>query len=273
MSETYPNTAPPENFTPIAPGHFCWWEHGTTDQAGARAFYSTLLGWTTTDMPLDTGDLYIMAHKDGKDLAGLYPLNDEQVAQGIPPHWMPHIAVADADATAAAVKAHGGTVVFEPFDVMEAGRLAFFQDPTGAMISVWQGKEHMGAQIAGEPGSVCWNELATRDAAAARAFYAGVFGWEAEVLDMDGMPYTMFSLGDQQVGGMMEMDETWGEAPPAWSIYFAVDDADAATQQAQDLGGSVVVPLTDIPGTGRFSVLTDPAGGVFSVIKLDPPQA
>jgi predicted enzyme related to lactoylglutathione lyase len=155
-------------------------------------------------------------------------------------------------------------------DVGDIGRMAVFADPTGAAIGIWQPKSFKGAELANEPGTFAWNELNTRDVSAAKAFYTQVFGWEANDLDMGGMSYTEWKVGEKSVAGMMTMpDMVPAEVPAHWLVYFGVDDADASVSKATELGATTVVPPTDIP-PGRFAVLSDPDGATFAVIKMSP---
>src|SRR5438105_9117762 len=94
-----------------------------------------------------------------------------------PRSWTTYFATTDAGAAANAVKDAGGQVVMEPFDVMDAGRMAGFMDPSGAFVCVWQPGQHKGAELANEPGSFTWNELHTRDLTGAKEFYPKAFGF------------------------------------------------------------------------------------------------
>lgn len=249
-------------------GNFCWFELGTSDQGAAKKFYTNLFGLQFNDSPLppEMGGVYTMLLNGGKEVGAIYQLGPQQA--GVPPHWMPYVAVDSADDTAAKVAGLGGELLFPPFDVMDFGRMAAFKDPTGATLSIWEPKAHSGADLVGAPGSVCWSELATTDVAKASAFYSGLFGWSWKESSA-GMHYTEFSNGGQMIGGMMPMDgPQWQGIPPHWTIYFAVDDCDAMAEKAQRLGGKLHVPPTDIPNAGRFAVIQDPQGAVFSIIKL-----
>jgi hypothetical protein len=247
------------------PGTFCWVELGTTDQPAAKKFYSDLFGWSVNDLPIGPDSFYTMLQLRGKDVAALCQLNPEQLAQGIPPHWLLYIAVESADEAAKAVIAAGGKTMMEPFDVFDAGRMTVAQDPAGATFGIWQARKHIGSQINNETNTFCWGELATRDTAAATAFYGQVFGWKAKTGDPT---YTEFHLGDQPFGGMLTMTPEMGDAPPHWAPYFAVNDCDATAEKAKSLGASMCVPPQDIPNVGRFAVIADPQGAVFSIIKL-----
>jgi hypothetical protein len=240
-------------------------ELSTTNASDAKQFYSGLFGWEAKDEP--AGPMtYTTLRRDGKDVAGLYQLGPDQA--GMPPNWGSYVSVASADETARKVSSLGGKVAMEPFDVMEHGRMAVFQDPLGAFVSVWQPNKHHGFDGYGTPGFVCWNELMTTDTKKARDFYTRLFDWKAEEQDFGAMRYTMFKLDDKPVGGMLKITDDMGPVPPNWMVYFAVEDCDASVNEAKRLGGRITVPPSDIPKVGRFSVLTDPQGAAFAVIRL-----
>jgi len=251
------------------PGSFCWAELATTDAKGAKEFYTSLMGWSGHDDPLPSGGVYTMLIQDDGNVGALYQQMPEMVAAGIPSHWMPYVTVDDAAVTAARAKQLGGTVIKDAFDVFDIGRMAVLKDPTGAALSVWQPKQHTGTDFTdGRPGTVCWNELATNDKDKAGPFYAELFGWQLAPFEESPMSYTMFKNGEAHAGGMVEMTEEWGGIPPHWMVYFAVADCDGSAERAKELGGEVKVPPTDIPPVGRFAVIQDPQGAVFSIIKL-----
>lgn len=250
------------------PGTFCWVELGTTNQNGAKTFYGELFGWGIHEIPIGPAGVYTMFQIGGKDVGATYQLMPDQVSQGIPPNWMSYVAVESADETAKAIAAAGGQVVMEPMDVFDSGRMAVVQDSTGAAFAIWQARNHTGVRIKDENNVMCWQELATNDVDAAKAFYAKVFGWNSVTKDGGPMPYTEIDLNGQQFGGMLKMTAEWGNIPPHWMVYFAVADCDASAQKAESLGGKVCVPPTDIPNVGRFAVIQDPQGAAFSIIKL-----
>jgi predicted enzyme related to lactoylglutathione lyase len=214
--------------------------------------------------------VYSMLQLRGKDVGGMYSLPADMRAQGVPPHWLVYVSSESADETAAKAKAAGGTVVNGPFDVAEHGRMAVIQDPQGAAFGVWQSKRHDGVRLFGEPDAPCWAELATTDDEAARAFYSTTIGWKPDVKSDGPMPYTEWIGSDGAVaGGMLKMSGAqWKGIPPHWMTYFAVADCDASAARAARGGGTVKVPPNDIPQVGRFSVIADPAGAVFSIITL-----
>lgn len=256
--------------TKYDPGTPSWVDLGTPDPADAARFYSGLFGWTIDEGPPEAGG-YRMCMLDGKPVAGLGP----QMNPDLPPWWTTYVSVGDADETAAAIKADDGSVLVEPMDVLDVGRMAVAQDPTGAMFSIWQPRKHIGAGIVNDANSFCWNELATRDPQRAVAFYDAVFGWTANLVTTAGPPnYTEFHLNGRAVAGMMpiEGDSLPADVPNHWMVYFAVDDCDAAIDRVKELGGTVLMEPMDVP-PGRFAVVRDPQGAEFSVIALRPTAA
>jgi uncharacterized protein len=251
------------------PGTFCWVELGTSDSAAAKNFYTQLFDWDHEDKSMGPEGTYTILRLNGKDVGGLYELMPDMKAQGIPPHWLSYVSVENADETAEKAKAEGATVLNGPFDVSTLGRMAVVQDPTGAVFALWQPKEHGGAGIYNAPNSLCWNELGTNDTQKAGQFYSNLLGWTRQ--DFSGSPieYTMFQNGDRSAGGMYRITPEMGPIPPHWLAYFAVDDCDAKVQKATELGANVMKPADDIPGIGRFAILTDPQGAAFAIIKLD----
>lgn len=253
-----------------APG---WLDLTSTDAAASRDFYAALFGWTAAVIPDPAAGGYAMFALDGKEVGGVGPAQSPQQ----PTAWTVYILVADADETVARSRAAGATVIMEPMDVMGQGRMAIIADPSGAVVGLWQPMGHAGWEVAGVPGSVCWVELTARNFAAARRFYADVFGWEAEVFpspsDQPGLPeYFTFKLGDGQAfgGGLETPAEVPAEVPSYWSPYFAVTDCDATSAAAQGLRATVLMGPTEAPIVGRWSILRDPQGAVFAV--LQPPE-
>jgi len=254
--------------TSYAPGTPCWVDLGTPDIDAAAAFYGGLFGWSIEEgeNAEQTGG-YRQATLRGKPVAGLMPL----MQQGQPPAWTTYISVEDADATADKVREAGGNVLAEPMDVLDLGRMAVFMDTTGAVFGIWQPGEFVGAEVVNEANAVVWNELNTRDPEAAKVFYGAVFGWGFEEREFQTGRYTSLKLGEDTVGGMLDMrGRVPEEAPVHWLAYFAVDDADATVGKATEGGGDVPFGPEDMPEVGRIAVLKDPFGAVFALIKPDP---
>lgn len=253
-----------------APGTPCWVDLSSPDLNASIEFYGGLFGWDVPEAENaeQTGG-YRQAMLRGKPVAGIMPLMQE----GQPVAWSTYVSVADADVVAGKVGDAGGTVLAEPMDVMELGRMAVFTDPAGAVFGVWQPRTFVGAEVVNEPGALAWNELNTRDLPAAREFYGAIFGWTFETREMGvAESYTTIALGGSPVGGILHMTERGvpPEVPAHWQLYFAVDDTDATVEQAKQAGGGVTVEPIDIP-VGRFAILADPHGASFAVIALNEP--
>lgn len=248
-------------------GAFSWLDLNTTNVRGAKEFYNGLFGWTFEDMPTGTGPDYTMFHLDGLNVAAANPMVAEQQQQGVPPYWTAYVTVNDLEATAARVAELGGQLVMPPFDVLEAGRMAMLIDPTGAMLALWEPRNHIGVQLRDLPGALTWNELMTADPRTARDFYAELLGWEFDTMEMDFGPYYVVKTGERSYGGIMAIPPEMSGMPPNWGVYFLVDDVEATAVQARALGGTVVSPNSFVPGVGHMAVLQDPQGASFSVIK------
>ena len=242
-----------------------WIDLSSKDPAGSKDFYSKLFGWSIDEPRADAGG-YMLAKQGGKDVAGVGPTQDPNQ----PTAWAIYIGTRDADATAKKVEAAGGKVIAPAFDVFDQGRMAVFQDPSGAFISVWQPNKMHGAEVMGKDGSYGWAELNSRGFDKASSFYTKVFGWTTKVSPMgEGQPnYTEFQLDGQSVAGGMEMNPMVPkEVPSYWMVYFTVADVDKAHKKAVDLGGQEMLPPQDFPG-GRFSILSDPQGAAFGLLKM-----
>jgi predicted enzyme related to lactoylglutathione lyase len=250
------------------PGTPSWVDLSTPDPEGARRFYGELFGWDHTEPgPVEETGGYAMFTSGGKLVAGVGPVMQE----GSPAYWSTYFATDDADALTERVTSNGGTVIVAPMDVMEAGRMAIYSHPDAGMFGTWQAGEHKGAQLVNEPVSLAWNALMTRNQDSANTFLHAVFGLRAQTQDFGAGPYTILMLGDWGVGGVSDMPPgVPDEAPAFWAVSFAVEDADATVARAQELGGSVAMPLTDMAGVGRIASLIDPHGAVFGIVALAP---
>ena len=271
------------------PGVPCWVDTSQPDPAAAVAFYGGLFGWDFENvMPEGSGGEYFIGRIRGGDVAAV-----GSIPEGAPPMamWNSYIWVDSADETAAKVKSAGGSVVTEPFDVMDAGRMAVLSDPEGAVFCAWEAKNNKGAQVVNEHGSLNFNGLATRDPEAAKAFYGAVFGWT--VLDLPaGFMWTLPGYGDHLEENSPGLREQMGQmgAPDGfidvvaalnpiaagdsdtlahWSVTFAVDDADAAAAKARERGAEIVAEPFDAPWT-RMAVIKDPQGALFIASQFVP---
>jgi predicted enzyme related to lactoylglutathione lyase len=264
------------------PGVPCWVDTNQPEPTAAREFYTGLFGWEFESMmPEGSEGEYHIARIRGGDVGAVASMPD-----GGPPMavWNTYVAVTSADDAVEKVRAADGQVLAEPFDVMDAGRMAVVADTEGAAFSVWEAKESIGAQVVNEHGALVFNGLATRDRDAAAAFYGAVFGWR--ILDLPaGMMWALPGYGDhleQGMPGLREQMEQMGapdgfidvvaavnpiaesdrDTPAHWTVTFATDDIDATAAKAKELGGDVLDGPADAPWT-RTATLRDPNGATF----------
>ena len=257
-------------FTSHKPGTFSWPELATTNQQAGVAFYRALFGWELNEQPMGPGETYSMFQLRGKPVGAAYTMRPEERKVGVPPHWNSYVTVANVDEAAKKAESLGAKVLAPPFDVMDAGRMAVIQDPTGAVFQIWHPNKHIGAMILNEPGALCWTELNTRDTKAAEAFYTKMFGWTPKhSAPGSPMEYTEFNNDGQPSIGMMAINEHMpAHVPSYWMPYIQVADTDASVAKVNELGGSIVVPPQDIPNTGRFAIGSDPQGAMFAVFQF-----
>ena len=253
--------------TSYAAGTPCWVDLSTSDPEGARRFYGELFGWEF-DIGAEEYGHYTTCRLRGREVAGM---GGDPAPDGMPTAWTTYMATDDADASAKRVTGNGGALVVEPMDVPPFGRMAIATDSTGAMFGMWQAGELIGSSLVNEPGAVTWNELGTRDLDAAKRFYSGVFGYGWEDFDTGegGPEYATFTVEGRSVGGALR-EPLPDEVPAHWTPCFAVAGADATVDTAQRLGGAVVLAPIDSP-FGRYAVLRDPHGAIFSVLQSNDP--
>lgn len=246
-----------------------WVELSSTDPAASRSFYSKLFGWKIEVNPDPQYGGYALAKQGDVDVAGVGP---KQTGDPSPSMWSIYIGTKDADETAKKVIAAGGKIIAPPFDVPGQGRMAVFQDPSGAFISAWQAKGMAGFTAGGEH-QFGWAELSARGIDKALAFYRSVFGWDAKTSAAAGTgapPYTEFQIGGESLAGGMEMNAMVPkDVPSYWMPYFNVVDVDATFKKATGAGAREMVAPQDFPG-GRFAIVGDPQGAVFGLLKMRP---
>jgi uncharacterized protein len=250
--------------TRYEPGTFCWVGLATSEPDRAKAFYTGLFGWHAEDLEAGAAGTYTALRLGGEEVAILYLQQPEARAAGAPPHWTSYISVEDAEATAARAGELGGAAVFrEPFDVLDAGRVAAIRDPTGAIVSLWQPRARIGATLVNDIGALCWNELATTGVERAKSFFGELLAWEYETAEGG---YVSIKNAAALNGGMREQTERERGIPPHWLPYFAVENADQAARRAERLGGRTLMPTTEAHG-GRLAVVADPLGAAFAVFE------
>jgi hypothetical protein len=240
-----------------------WVDLATDDPRAAQRFYSDLFGWRmeVNDDPQYGG--YAIGHIDAGQTAGIGGKQDPSQ----PSVWSLYIGSDDLDGLAGRFAESGGTVVAPPFDVGDQGRMAVFQDPSGASLSAWQGSG-AGSFVSDVPGAFSWGELNARGVEAMVPFYERVFGWTTRVADGGDRPYYEFQVDGRSILGALEMPAGVPEfVPPHWLVYFDVEDVDASADRARQLGALDVLGPMDFPG-GRFALVTDPQGAMFAILKV-----
>ena len=249
------------------PGKFVWFEHVSNDIPKARKFYEALFGWHTEAMAMGGGDPYNVILNSGAGIGGY-----SKAPAGAPNMWLSYLSVADVDASYKTALAAGAKSLMAPMDYGSAGRAATVADPTGAVFSLWKSAQGDPAEADQVPiGSWYWNELTTQDDKAALAFYEKAFGYSHDAMPMPQGAYHILKQGDKMRGGLTKaMDAS---TPAMWMQYVKVEDCDAASAKAKDLGAHIIVPPTDIPSIGRFSMFADPQGAVLAVMKPAPVTA
>ena len=250
-------------------GEFCWVELATTDVAGAKSFYTKLFGWKPQDSPLPDGGVYTIFHSGDRPAAAANEQQEHERSQGIPPHWNLYVSVDDVDKSAAKAAEAGATVLVPPFDVMDAGRMTVLADPTGPVISLWQTTSMPGFAVRDEHGSFSWAECYSPDPQRAATFYEDLFGWTANTVEMDMGPYTILHREGHDIAGLLAPPAP--DIPPNWLPYFQVSDAEGITTAAGDAGAHVQMGPMAIPDVGTFSVITDPQGATFAIIRSENP--
>jgi uncharacterized protein len=282
----------------------CWVDASEPDPEAALGFYGGLFGWEFEDvMPPSSEGSYFIARAEATgwslfDSSGGVRRGDVaaigSIPEAAPPMamWNTYFWVDSADETASKVRDAGGGVVMEPFDFLDASRVAVFTDPEGAAFCVWEAREHKGAGLVNDSGALNFNGLNTRDVEGARSFYGSVFGWQTLTMGGGLQMWTLAGYGDYLEGYHPQLRKQMAEAgaperfedvvatinpipddqpdtPPHWSVTFAVDDADAAAAKATELGGQVIVPPFDAPWV-RMTVIADPQGAIFIASKFTP---
>jgi predicted enzyme related to lactoylglutathione lyase len=241
----------------------CWVDLMSSDTNRSRDFYTQLLGWTAEAPNAEFGG-YFNFQKDGVREAGCMA---SQPGEGPSDVWSVYLATDDAAKTVEVATAKGAQVIAPAMAVGDLGTMAVFLDPTGAAVGVWQPNQFGGFGAYGEPGTPGWFELSTRDYDKAVDFYREVFGLEVQVVsDTADFRYSTLNIGEEQVAGIMDATSMLPPgAPPHWSVYFAVDDADAALARTTDLGGKVIRPAEDTP-YGRLATAQDANGAIFLLV-------
>ena len=201
-------------------GTFSWADNSSSGPEAAKTFYTDLFGWSKAEVPIGEGMTYTVFQLDGLDSAALSGMTPDQLQAGVRSQWNNFVTVDNVDALADEVSSNGGQVIYGPEDVFDAGRMLRIQDPTGALLNLWQPYNSIGAGIVNAVNAMSFNELWTPDVARAKEFYHALLGWEYE---LDGIFTRIFNRGRAN-GGMLQLDDV----APIWVPHFRVADVDVA---------------------------------------------
>ena len=243
------------------PGKFTWFEHRSSDAALARRFYESLFGWHVTPMQMGAGT-YDVIQNAGQGIGGIVQASGAA-------HWLGYLTVDDVDASHAHSVKAGAAVVTPPSELASTGRMSVLADPQGAVLALFHPRGDGRPDADNVPaGDWVWNELSTSDPAKAVAFYAGVFGYSCETMDMgDAGKYFILKTPDGKGrAGVMALAQAG--APATWMPYVRVEQCDDTASRVAPLGARLTVPPTDIPTIGRFAALTDPLGAAVAFIQM-----
>jgi uncharacterized protein len=240
-------------------GTFVWHEQVSSDPRQAQDFYTKLFGWEAEVFKPGEVD-YTMISSAGRSHGGY----GKAMEGAPPPHWLGHVHVENLDETIEKAKKAGGKLAAGPFDMSEVGRIGIIGDPQGAYVSAYEPAADGGFA----EGVFVWDELGTTDVAGAERFYGDVFGWTTKDMGPDYGGYKIFQQGETRIAGVMALPDA--SMPAGWQPYVAVEDVDATTKKATELGASALMEPMDVPDVGRIAVIRDPQGAVFGIIKPEP---
>ncbi|MEV7172610.1 VOC family protein [Streptomyces sp. NPDC093224] len=247
------------------PGTPCWVSLMVHGLGSTEDFYADLFGWEYVPGPEQLGP-YVRAVLDGQEVAGIGEMPPDR---HLPQAWTTYLATEDADATAEAVRACGGTVAVGPLDAGAAGRVAICSDPLGAVFGLWQTQGLPVAWTPGRPGTPVWNELVTQDTSTVGKFYERVFGHEVQshVTAADDFDHLTLNLAGRPVAAVHGVGRSLPhDRGPHWLAYFEVEDTDAAAERVGELGGRVVAAPHE-GMRGRQATVADPGGAVFALVR------
>ena len=239
-------------------GTFSWTDLATPDAQGSKRFYGALFAWDFEDNPIPDDGVYVIARIGGRAAAAMFETTDRH------PAWASYVTVDDLDGTTARARDLGANLLAEPFDVMDVGRMSTIQDPTGAVLCLWEPRTSIGAEIVNGPDALSLNQLNTSDPEAAERFYGELFGWRFDSVGTEETPYWGIFRGDALNGGMMPLP-AGAPMPSHWLVYFGSEDVDASAERIRSAGGALMVEPMDVPPSGRILVAQDPQGAIFAL--------
>ena len=247
--------------TSYAEGEFCWAELGSSHPRGAVQFYSQLFPWEVQESHFGEDQIYTIFRYENKDIVAMYDLGNTTDSS----YWGCYISVDNIEVSSKRAQQLGAEILIAPKCVNDKGSMCAFRDPTGAIVALWEAGEHPGAGTVHTPYSMDWHELYTTDSRVAAEFYMGLLGWSKEVIPTSTGSYLQFRAKGHYAAGIKQISPEMKGMVSNWGIYFKVSDCNETLRKATKLGAKIVVPLTEIAGSGSFVVIQDPYGAYFSV--------
>lgn len=249
----------------------CWFELASRDPEASAAFHAAVFGWTHSRMDMGPMGAYYFFRNATGTVGAMRTLSPDEATRGVPPAWTIYFAVTDLDPATERVTALGGRILLGPHEVPGQGRMLVIADPEGATCCLWQPAAGASGDFTMmEPDAIGWVELATRDGAAASAFYRDLLGWNWQRSALPGpVPYEEIVIAGERYGGMLQMTAEWGEMPSHWSVYIVVTDLDATLARSAAHGGTICVQPFNAPGVGRIARIDEPGGAGAYLIQLE----
>jgi hypothetical protein len=246
-------------------GHFAWYELITTDVAGAKDFYTNVIGWGAHDASAP-GATYMLFTAGDTVVSGVMDLPASARTAGGMPYWVGYVEVRHVAATAGEVQRLGGTVHVPPTGIPNVGRFSVFADPQAATLGLLTPLHSNPARppTLDAPGGVGWHELLAANWETAFTFYSSLFGWEkAETVTGELGAYQLFSAGGRTIGGMLTKPALI--PVPFWLYYFNVDDIDVAQRRVEAGGGQILNGPLELPDGTWIIRCVDPQGATFAL--------
>jgi predicted enzyme related to lactoylglutathione lyase len=256
-------------------GSFIWYELMTTDPEAMGRFYGAVVGWTIgSPEPTQAGgmDYRMIRRADGGSAGGVLRLTADMQEHGARPMWIGYFSSPNVDQQIAAIAGEGGKVQMPATDIANVGRIAMVTDPQGVPFYLMTpvpppGKPDATSDVFDRHAAqhVNWNELASPDLAASKAFYSRQFGFEFnQSMSMGPMgEYCFIDHHGQRLGAIMQRQDE--RQPAVWLFYFGVPSIAAAKRAIESNGGTVLMGPIEVP-TGEWILLaTDPAGAGFGL--------
>lgn len=245
------------------PGKFVWRDLMTHDIPAVKKFYSELFGWTYLDIGESDNDYTVVLH-DGKPIAGMFKLRDVDPKQNYS-QWISYLSVADMNQAINYIKASGGKIYRDPFELPNRGTISFVFDSQQAILALVKSSSGDPADQDPVYNQWFWTELWTNDVQNSVKFYTELFGYNQRTFDTRAEnQYHVLELKSKPRAGVIKIP--FENVKPHWMPYIAVKDPSEIVKKVEQLGGSVYLGTEGIAGNNA-AIIADPSGAVFTVQK------